>query len=274
MKDHTWVEPINKSELNVYQYGHEKCESGYIYGPYVRDHFLIHFVMSGKGVFVLDDVSYEIEENQGFIIYPEEITYYQADKEKPWTYRWIGFNSGNCDTILKNMGFNPHSPVFLFENPQKIREIFSEMKGVTESTKQGQLCLAGYLYMLFSQMTPKENLKSDLTVSPYATSKEYVAGAMDFIVKNYSNKITVNDISKYIGLNRSYFGSIFKKHTSMSPQEFLIKFRLEKAAKLMSNEKLNISDIARSVGYDDAMLFCKTFKKHYGMSPTEYRRKV
>lgn len=93
-------------------------------------------------------------------------------------------------------------------------------------------------------------------------------------MKNYSHKITVNDISKYIGLNRSYFGSIFKKHTSMSPQEFLIKLRLEKAEELMENPKLNISDIARSVGYEDAMLFSKIFKKHYGASPTEYRKTI
>lgn len=274
MKDHTWVKPINKGELNVYQYGHEKCESGYIYGPYVRDHFLVHFVMHGSGRFVLNDVSYRIEENQGFIIYPGEITYYQADSLNPWTYRWVGFNGGNCEEILKNMGFNSQNPVFSFENPDDVRKIFSEMKNAKESTKQGQLCLAGNLYMLFSKMIPKEIAEKNPIEHPYATSKEYVAGAIEFIVKNYSHKITVNDISKYIGLNRSYFGSIFKKHTSMSPQEFLIKLRLEKAEELMENPKLNISDIARSVGYEDAMLFSKIFKKHYGASPTEYRKTI
>lgn len=270
-KEHTWVEPINKGELNVYQYGNEKCDAGYMYGPYVRDHYLIHFVTSGKGVFVLNDVSYEIEENQGFIIYPGEIAYYQADTKKPWTYSWIGFKGGNCSTILKNMGFGIENPVFLFDSSEETEEIFSGMKKVTESTKQGQLMLAGYLYMLFSEMKGKNVSDRKVLVSQYASSKEYVACAMDFIVKNYSNQITVNDISRYIGLNRSYFGSIFKKHTSMSPQEFLIKFRLEKATGLMNNEKLNISDIARSVGYDDAMLFSKIFRKHYGVSPTKYR---
>lgn len=274
MKDHIWVKPINKGELNVYQYGHERCENGYMYGPYVRDHFLIHFVMHGKGNFVLDNVSYEIKENQGFIIYPGETTYYQADETEPWTYRWVGFNGGNCEIILKNMGFNARNPVFIFEDSQDIRKIFSEMKTVTESTKSGQLCLAGYLYMLFSRMLPKENPDGKQIEQLYATSKEYVAGAMEYILKNYSNRITVNDISEYIGLNRSYFGSIFKKHTNMSPREFIIKFRLEKATELLGNEKLNISDVARSVGYDDAMLFSKMFKKQYGLSPTEYRQKI
>ena len=152
--------------------------------------------------------------------------------------------------------------------------LFFEMKNVKEATKEGQLCLAGYLYMLFSKMLPTENEDGKLIEQSYATSKEYVAGAIDFIVKNYSNKMTVNDISEYIGLNRSYFGSIFKKHTNMSPQEFLIKFRLEKSSELLGNHKLSISDVARSVGYDDAMLFCKMFKKHYGLSPSEYRRKI
>lgn len=272
-KDHIWVEPINKSELNVYQYGHEKCEAEYMYGPYVRDHYLIHFVTSGKGRFVLNNISYEIEKGSGFIIYPDEITYYQADKTEPWTYRWVGFNGGNCGTILKNMGFSAQNPIFKCDDIDKMREIFSHMKKTEEFTKKGQLKLAGYLYMLFSLMTQSNADTDKIPENPYASSKEYVAGAIDFIVKNYANKITVNDISQYIGLNRSYFGSIFKKHTSKSPQEFLIEFRLDKAVKLMPNAKLNISDIARSVGYEDSMLFCKTFKKHYGMPPTEYRLK-
>ncbi len=269
MKDHIWLKPLNNNQLSIYQYGNEVCESSHMYGPYVRDHFLIHFVDSGCGKFALGNISYSVQKKQGFIIYPDEITYYEADAENPWTYRWIGFNGGKIDEVMKNMGFDPENPIFSFDD-EFVSDIFEKIKKLDETTIQGQLMMNGYLYMLFSSMKPLEAVKTQQK-NPYSTSKEYVGSAIEFIKKNYAHRISVNEISDYIGLNRSYFGSIFKKHTQMTPQEFIIDFRFQKAIALFENEKLNISDIARSVGYDDAMLFSKVFKKKYGISPKKYR---
>lgn len=274
MKNHIWLKPLNNNQLSVYQYGNEVCEPRHMYGPYVRDHFLIHFVNKGCGRFALGNISYSVKENQGFIIYPDEITYYEADFNDPWDYSWIGFNGGQTDEVMKSMGFNPDNPIFSFEgNEKEVKEIFEKIKALNETSIEGQLMRNGYLYMLFSVMKPIEVLKNQQK-NPYSTSKEYVGSAIEFIKKNYANKISVNEISDYIGLNRSYFGSIFKKHTKMTPQEFIIDFRFHKAIALFENPKLNISDIARSVGYDDAMLFSKIFKKKYGVSPTIYRENL
>ncbi len=270
MKDHIWLKPLNNNQLSIYQYGNEICKPSHLYGPYVRDHFLIHFVGSGCGKFALGNISYSVKENQGFIIYPDEITYYEADKHNPWSYRWIGFNGGMIGETLKSIGFDADHPIFNFEDSSAVEEIFEKIKRLDETTASGQLMLNSYLYMLFSKMHPSDTEKT-LQKNPYSTSREYVGSAIEYIKKNYTNKITVNEISDYIGLNRSYFGSIFKKHTKMTPQEFILDFRFQKAIALFENEKLNISDIARSIGYDDAMLFSKIFKKKYGISPKKYR---
>ena len=59
----------------------EKCKPSYSYGPAVRDHYLIHFIIKGSGIFYVNGKSYEIKANQGFLICPDVVTYYKADNQ-------------------------------------------------------------------------------------------------------------------------------------------------------------------------------------------------
>lgn len=269
---HRWLEPLNEDMLSIYQYGSEICEPAQMYGPYVRDHFLIHFVKKGKGKFSVGGLTYTVEENQGFIIYPDEITYYEADKENPWTYRWIGFNGGKIEGVLHNLGFMAQNPIFNVSDSVFVEKIFKKIDKANPTDMADQLMLDGYLYMLFSAMNPTQILEPEKK-EINGSAREYVEMAIEYIKKNYSQKISVGSIAHYIGLNRSYLGSLFKKHTKMTPMDFIMEFRMQKALELFANDKLNISDVARNVGYEDAMLFSKTFKKRYGLCPTEYREK-
>ncbi|MEG2356974.1 MAG: AraC family ligand binding domain-containing protein, partial [Clostridia bacterium] len=76
--------PVNNSGLYVIESGWENCKSGHSYGPAIRDHYLIHYVASGKGQFTAHGATYEIGAGQGFIIYPDQVTFYQADQQEPW----------------------------------------------------------------------------------------------------------------------------------------------------------------------------------------------
>ena len=95
----------------------------------------------------------------------------------------------------------------------------------------------------------------------------YLAGLKANLVlldRNYerSNKFAVSLMKEY---------DINVKCITVDLEDFN---SVEKATELLGNEKLNISDVARSVGYDDAMLFSKMFKKEFGVSPSEYRKKI
>ena len=64
---------------------------------------------------------------------------------------------------------------------------------------------------------------------------------------------------------------MFKKYTKLSPQAYILNFKIEKAAVLLATTDLKIGDIARSVGYSNTLLFSKTFKKLKEMTPSDYR---
>ena len=80
--------------------GIHDCEPSHSFGPAIRPNYLLHFVIKGKGNYYLNDNCYEVKENECFLIRPNELTFYQADKDDPWTYVWVGFDGEMAQKYL------------------------------------------------------------------------------------------------------------------------------------------------------------------------------
>ena len=79
-------------------------------------------------------------------------------------------------------------------------------------------------------------------------------------------------MASYIGINRTYLTTLFKKKMLMSPQEFLMHVRMDRSRSLLRHTNISVSAVAREVGYEDQLAFSKIFKKKFGLSPAQYRR--
>lgn len=93
-----------------------------------------------------------------------------------------------------------------------------------------------------------------------------------YIKNNYWNDINVNSIIEYLGLNRSYLSTLFKKNMGITIQEYLTVFRLSRANELLDITNESIESIANSCGYRDPLVFTKAYKKKYGVTPTQHRK--
>jgi AraC-like DNA-binding protein len=99
----------------------------------------------------------------------------------------------------------------------------------------------------------------------------YIREALAFIELNFQNDISVENIADHCGLNRSYFGKIFKGAVGQPPQEFLLNYRMTKAAELLKLSRLSIGDISKAVGYDNQLHFSRAFKNVFGVPPRVWR---
>ena len=72
----------------------------------------------------------------------------------------------------------------------------------------------------------------------------------------------------------SYFGKLFKKATGMSPQRFLLNYRMTKAAEMLRMTNLPVAEIGRQVGYPDQLHFSRAFKSIYGLSPRNWKKEI
>ncbi|MBQ5816040.1 MAG: AraC family ligand binding domain-containing protein, partial [Oscillospiraceae bacterium] len=91
--------------LNVYNCGYQQCSGGHSWGPAVRDHYLIHLVVSGKGVYNVDGQDYKLSKGSAFIIRPQSLVSYYADEKDPWEYCWVGFNGADASRLVDLTAF-------------------------------------------------------------------------------------------------------------------------------------------------------------------------
>lgn len=107
----------NFVDLSLYQFGWERCEPSHTFGPAARNHYLFHYVISGTGMLYADDTSghthiYQIKSGQGFMIFPNQINTYIADKDLPWEYTWVEFDGLRVREALSITGLSHDAPVY------------------------------------------------------------------------------------------------------------------------------------------------------------------
>lgn len=95
---------------------------------------------------------------------------------------------------------------------------------------------------------------------------------MQYIHTNYSSQIALSDIAQSAGISKSSALSFFHKYLKMAPVSYLILYRLKKASELLITTDLKLVEIAYATGFNNIGYFCKQYKIHYGITPTEYRK--
>ncbi|MBE5024134.1 AraC family transcriptional regulator [Olsenella sp. DSM 107455] len=262
-------------DLMPYQYGREACEPGHAFGPARRDHFLFHYIVSGRGMLMSTDArgakaDYLLSAGEGFLIFPGQVNTYVADLDDPWEYVWVEFDGIRVRDDLEAAGLTDSSPVYRSQSSELRARMVEEMRYLVSNRNASALHLVGHTYLFLDYL-----LQSVAHPDEQPTSRLqdlYVREAVDFVKKNYQFDITVEDIARQTGLNRSYFGKVFKAATGRSPQQYLISYRMGKAAELLKLTGLPVAEVGRAVGYPNQLHFSRAFKGAYGVSPREWRR--
>lgn len=263
-------------DLTLYQFGYEKCAPLHSFGPFLRNHYLFHYVISGKGTLHSNDahnnaVVYHLTEGSGFLIEPEFVNLYYADEKEPWEYIWLEFGGLRAKEFLEIAGLSREHPVFTPDTPLHGEELLNEMFSIVRNTAASPLGQIGHLYLFMDRLIAGSSVRRKLQGG--RLSEFYAREAVTFIEQNYSRNITVSDMAKRCSLERSYFGKIFKDVMGQSPQDFLIHYRMSKAAEALKLTDSSIGEIGSSVGYSNQLHFSRAFKNVWGISPREYRQK-
>lgn len=255
-------------DLMVYNNGYEECDPGHSYGPAVRKSWMIHYVSEGKGIFVCDGTTYHLKKGDAFFMQPGKEIYYEADKDDPWCYGWIGMQGLQAEKILRRTSLFDCPVIHYDEDDMTMALFFVDMEtayGKAEGIRD--LAMNGVLFQFLSFLA--EHFPA--SAQKKKEDKDYVQQVCLWCEANLDRSYSVQELADAIGLDRSYLSRVFRKKTGTSLKSYIEWTKMEEACRLLETTDLSVQTIARSVGYEDPLYFSKVFSRSPKQSCTAYR---
>lgn len=255
-------EPISMSACGCRYCGSNLFFSG------IRQEYTLHYVLSGRGWYEIDNKRYEVKSGDTFATFPDILLSFGVDESDPWLLYWVNFHGTKAAAYCGIAGISIKNPVVHHINDTFIKNIDEYLDTVMDKN-----CFYSELLptaCLFNCLAEIE--RTVKTSEPQeASHKLYVSNAIAYMEHHYWEQIRISSLAKYLGIEKSYLYRIFKKETNVSPVEYLMNLRIEKA-KYLIRQGYNFQETATSVGINDIFYFSKLFKKVTGYSPSEFRR--
>jgi AraC-like DNA-binding protein len=263
------------TDIRLHYCGLEHCMPSHQNGPVMRDHYLLHFIVKGSGVFTMEGCDYKLKAGDSFCMYPNQPASYRASETDPWTYYWVGIDGQLAAKLFHSAGVTVQSPTHSHIEPERAEKLLAELLDLSAvNDLASETYCYGLMLQIFSTFLSRQTELQQPVRSGGRNSNElYVAQAVKFIEEHYHKRISISVIARHVDLDRSYFTKLFHSQMGVSPHEFLIRYRMEKACLMLSQTSLPVQLIASSVGFEDAAYFGKAFIRRLGLSPTAFRKR-
>lgn len=240
-----------------------------------------------KGTFYIKDSAVKMHPNDLILIKPNTPHFLKIESTRPCRFLVLKFCFGRNDgTKFSEISLNDflsfisdntdNDGFFLISNnycsniAAIMQQIMHEDKSPDGESEFLRSLLTMELFVWLSRSL-RTQWEINLTAKKHKM-QEVLESAKKFIENNYNTDISLSDISDYVYISTSHFARAFKKQYDISPIQYLLSIRIQKAKALLEETNLKVSDIALEVGFSAQQRFNDIFKKQTGNSPSEYRQ--
>ncbi len=231
----------------------------------VTSRFILHYCVSGKGLFCGTPVS----RGQFFFVRPYEAYEIKSDPKDPIVFYYIGIAGPGTTELMKDAGFTSLPTICDCPFIDRIPALFEEPLYRMHPESDPDYYLMSF-YLGLIALHKMQNVQSEDPSREH--TYYYYKHAISYIRECLTEGITPSDVAAFLHISPSYLRSIFAKYCRYSPREYLIRERIKYAANLLTFGPHTIAQASAQVGYPDYTLFSKMFRKYIGMSPQEYKK--
>lgn len=227
----------------------------------------LFYVVSGKGIFLLDGQTFCIGSNDLIIVPPNTEHTEQSLNAAPLEYIVLGIEGITfLDPRLSN------SPVIC--NYSKKAELLNLLNLILEEVhcqSPGYSLVCQHLLdILLIQIIRYQKL---IPTSMSAASMTRECGQVkQYLDSNYADPISLDSLAAFTHMNKYYLAHAFTKYTGLSPISYLNAKRLQVSRELLESTDHSIAEIAASIGFSSQSYFSQVFKKETGITPNNYRK--
>ncbi len=255
-------------DLRLYCCGRRLDAPDHRFGPADRAHVWCIYLKEGCGTFEMSGHTHSIKKGDLFVAYPGRRISYRAARGSVWSIYWFSLDERGllgADGCLTAFGITEDAPVVAVHDPLAMERTFeSLLDEIPRNTTASAFACTALVYRLLSYIAPGERV--------HTASHNYIDEAIFFLTNHYDEPITVADCARVVGLDVSYFSRLFCRQTGMTPCAWLSTYRLDRAAALLSETDMKISEVSRTVGIADPLYFSRCFSKRFGCSPRAYAK--
>ncbi len=255
--------------FNLYQCGSNEIAPGGILSIKATDTFTLVYVNQGSACLECNSLGYKLNASHGFFSFPDLSYELKNVDNEPLCVTWLCFSGYMVENYLNRANITRTKPVFS-DVEGMAGEKLSRLYAAAHKLPNRYCRMVSILYDIFSYL---------LDVNPTKQSDSYVDNAdffavkaVDFIEHNYTRDIAVEDIANSLGISKKHLYSIFNDTLKISPKQYLIYYRIDKACMRLQLSSQSVMEISESVGYTNQFYFAKEFKRLTGMTPSEYRK--
>ena len=236
-----------------------------------RRDYQILYVASGKAHFWFNGIEEIVDSGHMVLYQPKEVQKYVYYVEDHPEVFWIHFTGYDVKNILEYHGISLDQHVFysgtLPEYKMSFRKIIRELQ-------QCEYGYEDYIASLFNNILLLVSRQQQNGENYTVTIPEEIEMAVSYFNENYNTKISVAQYAESLHISTNWFIRNFKQHMKISPAQYLLSLRMVNAQSLLENTDYSVGEIAEIVGYDNQLYFSRVFKKEYGISPAQYRKRA
>lgn len=222
---------------------------------------VIHYVIGGSGFFN----GRRLNAGQAFLCKKGKYCSYHPDPADPWEYVYLKLAGEDAESFLSR--YEAQGDVLEFEPVEKLVQMVTQLCPENEQAIGTEYGTALYYFL--------RSLHRDHEETPEEAVREnrYVKLAKEYMCSNLCEPLTMEQLAGRLHISRAYLRNLFAESEGISPKQYLIRLRMYHAEQLLLKSNLQITEVARSVGYSDVLQFIKAFHKYHGEAPGEYRQR-
>lgn len=236
--------------------------------PKGRPDYQILYVASGSATFFFEGQPRRLQAGSAVLYRPgESQRYIYRAEDKPRVY-WLHFTGREAAERLKLHGLWGKQSFYVGTSAQ-----FSELFDAV--IRELQLCRPLYRQLLpdlLEQLFLLLHRQLLEAPNPGRTVEGEIWEAVNYFQKHYDRPIVVADYAKTHHMSSAWFIHEFKRRTGLPPMRYILNLRLSNARALLAETDYAIGEVAAIVGFSDPLYFSRLFKKHFSLSPNEYRK--
>ncbi|MDR2834236.1 MAG: AraC family transcriptional regulator [Streptococcaceae bacterium] len=258
-----------QSDLYFTFCGFSKTLPMHAFGPSSRNHFILHIVLDGKGVYYVKNQMFPLKAGDLFLIRPDELTFYQADKQNPWVYAWIGFGGKTSKQIINHSIFSNNQYVLSNQKANNYAKIIKNCLNLTNETFEEEVLLNQNIYKILSLLLQEKQIKMNTS----SKVSELTRKTIDYVQQQLPQSASVQMIADELNVNRSHLSRTFSKDMGMNLKNWLLSLKINKASQLLITTDKTIEQIAFDSGFASLVAFSRAFKQMNNENPMQYRKR-